>query len=310
MPYSHLIPIRVIIHASLLIAPLTAISTPQDKTDEKEPEAHLGKADYQLNCAACHLLDTTSVGPSLVTIASTYPADQQETFVQWVKAPGKKNPEMIQMPPMAHVPEAKLALIHDYILEATVGVKEKGKGHGFPRFEEPERKLPYAVRAFLPDTSPASIGIILEGKISVCWDTEACRLRYAWSDDNTRLGDFSNHAKLPSPPYYRETSERLWLFASDKETKPKYLGYRLGKNGAPEFNYQIGPVEVREKIDNGKAAGTFVREFTIKGASGVVHLDLQSEGGAITSSRGTINDGVLSVDTTDSQKFTLTVSRP
>ena len=157
----------------------------------------VGKAAYEMNGMACHQVEVKIVGPSLVAVATTYPRDKQAEFIAWAKAPGKKDPKLLQMPPMGHVPEETLAAIHGYILEATKG---KRGNHQFPFFKEPERELPYVVRAFLPEASPASVAVILKDNTSVCWDTEACRVSYAWSGSKTRLKQGRTVVNLESKP--------------------------------------------------------------------------------------------------------------
>lgn len=146
---------------------------------QEPPNESPGKQAYQANCMACHQVDLRLVGPSLVAIAATYPLEKQSEFIQWAKAPGKKDPKLLQMPPMAHIPEETLAEIQEFMLEAAKGKQEQKAGKQYGAFKEPARELPYVVRAFLPDASPASVAVVLKDDISVCWDTEDCRFRYA-----------------------------------------------------------------------------------------------------------------------------------
>ena len=258
--------------------------------------------DFQVNCAACHHLDVTTVGPSMVEMAAAYPAEKGKEFITWAKAPGKKNPKMIQMPSMAHVPDEKLALIHDYLLKATKGKKEAKRSSLFPPYKEPERKLPYVIHAFLPDTSPASVAVVLPKNLSLCWDTEACRLRYVWTSPKNRITSNMWPRKLESKPFYRETGEP---FLSLKG-KPRYLGYRLLK-GYPEFHYRIGETEVRELIQNGPAKKTWMRTFSITSPPEKMTIDLSHEGKfTIKSDQGTLVDNVLTLTAAEAQKFTLT----
>ena len=56
------------------------------------------------------------VGPPLTEIAQIY-AGNPEGIVAWAKAPGKKRPELPQMPPFAHLGEANLRKLADMMLE-------------------------------------------------------------------------------------------------------------------------------------------------------------------------------------------------
>ncbi|MGJ8695319.1 MAG: family 16 glycoside hydrolase [Verrucomicrobiaceae bacterium] len=280
---------------------LIALSLPLLAQD-KAP--HPGEQLYKINCAACHLLANEVVGPSLVYIAENYPASKDTDFIAWAKAPGKKNPKLIQMPSMAHVPDADLALIHDYLLTATKGVAEKKRGSLFPAFKEPKRPLPYVARTSMPDSSPASIAVVLENGLTACWDTEACRLRYAYLGTKTNLFSMWRPAALPNKPYYRETSAALFPFPG----KPEFLGYHL-IDQHPVFSYRIGSVQINEHLTSHSTPGAFSRHFQIQHITAPLVLDLSSQGKAtLTSDKGIIKDSKLHLSAEDAKSFTLTVT--
>jgi len=290
---------------SLKILPIIGLLiTPLSLNGQEELNLK-GKAHYEMNCAACHLLNIRAVGPSLVKIAETYPSGQTNAFIQWAKNPGKKDPNMIQMPSMAHISEEALAGIHHYILQITPGKTEQRKRHHFPPFKEPKRELPYVVRAFLPQASPASIAVILKENISLCWDTEACRFRYAWPGSATKITGSREPANLPQP-FYQENAETLWSFSS--KIKPQFLGYRLAEK-YPIFNYIFGEIEIREKISNGATAGSIVREFTLSGVKKPVSLNLSHLGDvSILSSKGVLQGNTLNLTAKQAKFFSLTIS--
>lgn len=68
-----------------------------------------------MNCAACHAPNVKLVGPPLTEIAQIY-AGNPDGIVAWAKAPGKKRPELPQMPPMIHLGEANLRKIAELML--------------------------------------------------------------------------------------------------------------------------------------------------------------------------------------------------
>ncbi len=264
-----------------------------------------GEQSFKIHCAACHLLANAVVGPSLVTVAETYPAGQKEAFITWAKTPGKKNAKMIQMPSMAHVPDVELSAIHDYLLAVTKGVKNKKNKEVFPKFKEPKRALPYVARASMPDSSPASVGIVLENGLTVCWDTEACRFRYAYVGDKTALFSMWRPAKLPNKPYYRESAEQLFVGMG----QPKFLGYRLVEKD-PEFRFKIGSVEFRELISAGNRPKELTRRFTIQNLTEDIVLDLSGEGTALLNvDKGSLQDGKLTLSADEAKSFTLTLTK-
>ncbi|MFT6181189.1 MAG: cytochrome c551/c552 [Akkermansiaceae bacterium] len=278
-----------------LILPLSAVDKP----------APPGELAFQTNCTACHMLASVVVGPSMVSLAKTYPKEKREEFIAWAKEPGKKNTNMIQMPSMAHVPDADLGGIHDYILSATKGIKDKSGKALYQKFKEPKRPLPYVARASMPDSSPASVGVVLENGLSVCWDTEACRFRYAYVGDKTNLFSMWKPASLPNKPYYIETSEQLFLV----EGKPQFLGYRLVEKD-PEFRYSLGNYEISELVSAGAGKKSVTRKFTIANVSEPLVLDLSNEGKAtLTSDKGTLKEGGLTLTADEAKSFTLTITK-
>lgn len=70
------------------------------------------------SCAACHAPNTQLVGPSLTEIAQLY-AGNPEGIVTWARAPGKKRPNMPQMPAFGHMGDDNLRKIAEFMLENT-----------------------------------------------------------------------------------------------------------------------------------------------------------------------------------------------
>jgi len=119
---------------------------------QKAPEA------FTTNCQACHLLDQEQVGPSLVAIAKLYPRKKRKDFIKWCVDPGKKRPEMAQMPSMAHIPADQLSAIHTYILSTTKNKSNRVKSKEDLYGQSPTAVArPRVTRTFLPETGPASI---------------------------------------------------------------------------------------------------------------------------------------------------------
>ena len=80
------------------------------------PPAEQTPEQLFMNCAACHAPNVKLVGPPLTEIAQIY-AGNPDGIVAWAKAPGKKRPELPQMPPMIHLGEANLRKIAELMLE-------------------------------------------------------------------------------------------------------------------------------------------------------------------------------------------------
>jgi cytochrome c len=66
-------------------------------------------------CAGCHDLDREKSAPSIREIQRLYAGNPQK-IVAWAKAPGRKRTSFPPMPPFAHLPEADLQAVAEYIL--------------------------------------------------------------------------------------------------------------------------------------------------------------------------------------------------
>jgi len=80
------------------------------------PQVELTGEEVFMNCAACHAPQVKLVGPSLTEIAKLY-ASNPDGIIAWAKAPGKKRPDFPQMPPMAHLGEANLRKVAEFMLK-------------------------------------------------------------------------------------------------------------------------------------------------------------------------------------------------
>lgn len=229
-----------------LMLPLLLSLTPVlwGEKDKKKKEVPAPAAF--MNCQACHLLNEVQVGPSLVEMAGLYPPESADYFIEWCLNPGKKRPDMAQMPSMAHIPREELAEIHDYILKITKGLKPQKNHAKQNRF--PDTSRPRIVRTFVPDASPASIVICLDTpeKHNLIWDTAHCRLRYI------------SKGTMDNWPYLRsngnslaEVGKTAYVEEAQFQGKPdlKFKGYRVRDNGLPMFHYTVGGVNVTEIID-------------------------------------------------------------
>lgn len=243
--------------------------------DKKEKEARKPKGKkeantgpvaepiaFTTNCKACHLLDQALVGPSLVELAELYPRKNFDDFLKWTITPGRKRDHMPQMPSMAHVPEAQVQEIYDYIKKVTVGVTKVKRSKVDPYATAPAKtQRPRIERTFVPEAGPASLILALPtpDKHNVIWDTDQCRLRYV------SIGEPDNY------PYLRSNGNALAKVGDIiyRETEPvftaenvDYSGYHLSTDGFPSFVYRIGEVELSETISVEK--GAVVRRITAK----------------------------------------------
>lgn len=242
-----------------------------------------GKTLFTQHCAACHLPDRQLVGPSLVEVSKLYRGKLPE-FLAWCKEPKQKRKGVIQMPPMGHVGDGDLELIHAYILSASKGLKEVKVRGIDPFYASPSmRKRPQVQRIFMPEAGPAAIAVAVNDDFHYCWDAGECRLRYLWKGDfidGWAVWRANGHAlaKIQGEVLLREGANPINLIdeiGSGPQRQPKFHGYRL-RDGLPTFRWSLQGVEVTESIrptENGKALR---RSFSFKGLSAPLSLQFAS----------------------------------
>jgi cytochrome c551/c552 len=282
-------------YLSAAILATTGLCHSQEPTD--------GANLHTLNCAACHLLDQSIVGPSLVEIRSLY-RGKPDDFVKWAVAPGKKRPGAVDMPSMVHVGEPGLRAIHAHMIAIAEGVKEKKVEKGDPFAQSPTQAArPQVQRIFLPNAGPAAIAIALDDQTSLCWDAGACRLRYAWTGGFLEgfpywKGNGSSMAKIKGTVRYTEPAP---LF----DGKARFHGYEM-EDSLPVFRYTIGERSITERFT--PEAGGFKRHLTLSPApSSPLTLEFPQEKSVnITSDAGKWDESRLTLSPSESASFTLT----
>lgn len=269
-----------------------------------------GESFYTLNCAACHMLDQSVVGPSLVEIRSLY-LNKPDDFIKWAVAPGKKRPGAVEMPSMVHVGEPGLRAIHTHMMNLAKGVKEKKVEQGDKFAASPTQTArPIVQRIFLPNAGPAAIAVALDDKVSLCWDAGECRFRYAWTggflDGYTYWkGNGSSLAKIAGPVRYTQTKP---LFAN---SKPKFEGYDIA-GGLPTFRYRLpqadGSLEIAESVRPISGSDGFEQSFVISPQpTQPMTLSFTEDAKTkITSDAGNWNKNQLTLTPAQAAKFTLT----
>ena len=266
---------------------------------------------YEQNCLACHQIENKKkpvVGPSLVEINHLYKNDLKG-FIKWCNEPGKKRKEAIQMPSMAHVGDAGLTEIYQWMREVTKGKKfvPGETQEELPVWEKlADSNKPRLQRIFLPYTSPASIAVTVNGKHSFCWDTVSCRLRYIWTggyiDGNPYWRRNGNSlASILGEIYYTAPSDLLSGFGG--ENTPRFKGYRL-VGGLPEFSYTLGETEVSESYSN-KNGGLQI-QVKMKHVQGQIRYQLGDLANTqLSYSAGKLVDGALELTEKEAASFEL-----
>ncbi len=249
-------------------------------TDTKAEEIlEIGKEQYQIHCIACHVTDESIVGPSLIEISRLYQKDNTKHFIEWCLAPGKKRPDSVQMPSMAHVGEKNLAAIHSYLLEEVKGKKQKRptKVRSWKQDDFPMPKTrPLVQRMFLENSGPATITVALaEHDLNFAFDAGSCRLRFVWQGaEFIRAWPYwqSNGnaiVRIVGEMRYEENSPPFQAADSSNPEEVKFLNYQLDKAGIPTFRYHRGGVLFEEKITANQEGDGIIRRLKTDGSTAI-----------------------------------------
>lgn len=178
-----------------------------------------------------------------------------------------------------------------------------------------EPKPPYLYRAYMTDSSPASIAVNLPGDLSYCWDTETCELRYAWEGgfvDNSGLwkGKPNSEAKVLGTIFYRN-GIRSPLRIGKAETPPsvEYKGYRL-IDRYPEFHFTVSGIDVYELIQPTASGDGFIRAFRVPEGSKDLWFYVDARDGMqYESSAGEWRNNRLTIPAANTKKFTIVMTK-
>lgn len=246
--------------------------------DEPTPVDQL----WTMNCAACHQLDQSTVGPSMVEMRKLYNG-KPKLFVQWCIEPQRKREGAVEMPSMRHIPEADLLRLHSYIIGEADGVREKGARKDVDLYPLQKKKTPFVQRIFVDRAGPASIFVAINDDYSYVWDAGPCRLRQIIKGSKLDgypyfKGNGNAYAAKKGNVVLEEPESPLAPLMKDGDA-PRFLGYSM-KDGLPTFRYRIGEITVQERLTF--TGGELVRHFDFEGApANIVDLldqDPQSNG--------------------------------
>jgi len=174
---------------------------------------------------------------------------------------------------------------------------------------------PIMYRTFMPESSPASIAVGLDGGLSYCFDTTPVMLRYAWQGgfiDNSEV--FKGHvseqrATVEGDVFYRnEVGFPLRIGASDAPPDPEFEGYTM-IDGRPQFEYTIGDALVRELVEPTPDGTGLRRTFQLDGADHSVRfLTSPQDSVRIEASAGTWDGPTLRLQPDEAQRFVITMT--
>lgn len=183
-----------------------------------------------------------------------------------------------------------------------------------PRSTRPhpyELSPPYWYRAFLEETSLASIAVHLPQQLSYCWDTELCQLRYAWEGgflDNADLwhGHKNAYAKILGTIFFKDKVTKPLRFGTPDAAPPvEYKGYRV-RDQYPEFHYTVAGKDVFELIKELPGKKGFIRTIRIPDATEPVWYCYDATSGVTYRfSAGIMQNGKVALTEAEAREFTI-----
>lgn len=167
---------------------------------------------------------------------------------------------------------------HGLIMHGIMGVTNN-PGKPVPNVDEPsdmpdhaghshhadQGKRAIVRRTFMQDAGPAAIAVKLPGGHSYCWDAGACCFRYAWTGGFV-TPEYRETDKVDGKIYLREDHQFPLRIGEKAPEVVKFLGYRLDDSGAPEFEYKMDEIVVKEFLT--VREGALVRRFRTTAAPG------------------------------------------
>jgi type 1 glutamine amidotransferase/cytochrome c2 len=126
---------------------------------------------------------------------------------------------------------------------------------------------------------PAAIAVNAGNQLSYAWDTTECRLLYSWANGFLDMSNYWGDRKsgrrkgFGYTPYLKgflfyKAQGKHPISINGKSVAefgaPKYVGYSVGKDGHPTFDFKAGSHELSVAVRPGKVAQTFTMAITEK----------------------------------------------
>lgn len=177
-------------------------------------------------------------------------------------------------------------------------------------------RRPFVQRLFMPDAGPAPIAVALSGTQNFCWDSDQCRMRYAWKGvfidaSGYWKGNGNELASLSSVPWWSAPADTFPIRFESGDTPPpqvRFIGYRI-EAGIPEFHYRAGNAEIFEKITaQENEEGLVLHYRVLKNDAPVIYKAAEPERVRWSSSKGQFGNGTLTLTSAEAADFTLTLT--
>ncbi|MBI3875292.1 MAG: hypothetical protein HY300_04910, partial [Verrucomicrobia bacterium] len=286
----------------------------------------LGSGEGGLSCIVCHdFKGRRSVGdlrgPDMTEMHARIHGDWLR---RWLRDPGRLQPGTAMPAFFSALPSAEA----EQKIELIARTLAVGRNLPLPDgldlppqdFKLVARDEAVVFRTFIAESSPRSIAVGLPGGVSCVFDTEACRVRYAWTGgflDVAPLwtGRGGAPAKIVGQRFY--TAPNLFplrLGIADAEPpRVAFKGYRLVKSAsgavdAVEFNFEMDGAPVKQTIANARGGLGIEMRFDL-GDTGKDAWFTAAPGdtAAVTSPQGTFSNGRLHVPAAKPLNFSVVI---
>lgn len=173
---------------------------------------------------------------------------------------------------------------------------------------------PYLYRAYMENSSPASIAVHLPHGLSYCWDTDACVLRYAWEGDfvdNSGLwkGKPNAVAKVLGKVFYRSSIEQPIRTKDRENAVCNFKGYRL-IDRYPEFHYTLDGMDVYELVKPREDGRGLIRTFRIPDADkNILFVFHEDDGVSYATSVGDLKENRIIIAPGQARSFQVVMTR-
>ncbi len=175
---------------------------------------------------------------------------------------------------------------------------------------------PIMYRTFMPNSSPATIAVGLEGGVSYAFDTVPVTIRYAWSGgfvDNSEVfkGHVANQrATIEGDVFYRSDGQfPLRIGDPGRPPNVEFEGYRMVE-GRPEFRYTMDGLTVRELITPAPEGTGLQRKFQIEEPpQDIRFVRRAADSVRVEATAGTWAADTLRLSPEEAREFTITMTK-
>jgi mono/diheme cytochrome c family protein len=278
------------------------------KSELKSLLAQVGTGKNGLSCISCHEFKgagqpTGERGREFTELGMSV---REDWFRRWMRNPSRIRPgtpmPMFFAGMEPEIAEKKITDLWRVISLGRRMPSPPGAIRAVDNYTIEVNQEPIVLRAFVQGSAARSITVGLPGYVNYAFDSEACRLQYAWSGEFIDVrGAWSGRGgraiKVLGDKFYVPPPGPALKHADSKE-KPNadFKGFRL-LEGAPEYRYLLDGVEVRHYIREAPETTGLVQSFAIANARGPIILNIgKTDGMKVTTSAGKIANGKLTLE--------------